>query len=78
MSRTVDLQRAAESEVERNLRAERVLLELLVIVRARREKASAVVVAERIQRHRNTVSNRARTLIEMLELIERKGLRGPT
>ena len=54
------------------------LLELLVIVRARREKASAVVVAERIHSHRNTVSNRARTLIEMLELIERKGLRGPT
>lgn len=74
MSKAADAERILAAAEERSHRTEKVLLELLLVVRARREGLTVDVIQERIGRCRQTIFNRLQTLDEMLELVERKGL----
>lgn len=77
MSALIDQQRREDAEAERSHRLEAFLLELLAQVRARRQDLPMRVVAERVGRSERTTYRREQTLDEVLEVIDRKGIKQP-
>lgn len=75
MSKTVDQERADIAAEDANLRLEKLLLELLVVVRNRARGQPTSITAEAVGRGERTVRRRYNILEEMLERISRKGIR---
>ncbi len=75
MSKTVDTERAKDARLAAALRAEEVLRELQVLVRARIEGLPEKVILERMQRSERTMYRR-QALLELLATISRKGSGG--
>lgn len=75
MSKTVDQERADIAAEEENLRLERLLLELLAVVKARARRQPAQSVAAQLSRSPRTITNRQQFLLGLLDTMKRKGFR---
>ena len=75
MSKTIDDERTEQARLARIDRAQRLLEELLVLVKARREPLPINVTAIRMQRHRNTVARRGAMVDEVIAVLDKRGNR---